>query len=470
MGNNIKTLLFVSAAIVLAGIAYFTAPQKLNDELFAEQGSEFYPNFKEALKATTLEVVGIDSVKGTIIPFKLSLKDGRWVIPSYSDYPADVKDKMEHTAVRLMGLKRDVLRSTLSADHEALGVVNPEDGKPIGAGIKVSLKDSNGNILCDYIIGNEVKDQPGFRYMRVPGQPKTYAVKSDLQISTTFSDWVETGLLNLTAADAQELIIDDYSITQGKLVQKNGLHLKKDEQMNWNSEKIPEKKELDQQKVNGVISELSTLKLASVRRKPDALIDILSGKSNQLTQEVQSSLQSNGFYLRENGIFGDEGQLVLRKKNGVVYIMIFGVSFNDDSIQLNKDKAADKAVSGRYMFLTVQYDATANPEPKLLEKPKEIKEPTPEKTAEYEKALAAYNKASADHEAWVNTKLAAEKEVADLEKKFNEWYYVIDNESYNKFKVTLETLLRDKTPSTPNNQGAPAGGNGLPFQLPNFNQ
>ena len=352
MKNTPKTIGFVVMALILCAIAVFTAPQDVTDEVFSEQGTEFFPDFTDPLKAASLEVIGMDPKLGKMIPFKVELKDGRWVIPSYSNYPTDVKDKMEHTAVKLMGLKRDQLRSSLPSDHEELGVVDPEKGTATGAGIRVTLKDANGNKLCDYILGKEVEGQHGFRYIRTPGQSMTYAVKADIELSTKFSDWVETGLLEMESADAKEITVNDYSVTQGQLVQKGQFMLTRDDESNWNAEKVPEGKEIDQEKVNNVIYEISNLKLASVRRKPESLIQLLSGKSNQLTPEVQLSLQSKGFYLNQGGIVGDEGQFVVVKKNGVAYIIIFGVGFNDDSIQIGSDdKKDDKKVTGRYMFI-----------------------------------------------------------------------------------------------------------------------
>ena len=464
MKNAPKTITFLLIAVALCAIAVFTAPKNAADDIFSEQGTEFYPSFKEAKNAAALEVIGIDAKLGKMIPFKVGLKDGRWVIPSYSNYPTDVENKMEHTAVKLLGLKRDELRSSLPSDHEELGVLNPEKGISTGAGIRVTLKDVNGNKLVDYIVGKEVEGKSGYRYIRTPGQSKTYAVKADLEISTKFSDWVETGLLKMESADAKELTVNDYSVTQGQLVQKGQFMLRRDAESNWNANKVPEGKEVNQEKVNNVIYEISNLKLASVRRKPDALIDVLSGKSQQLTPEVQLSLQSKGFYLNQGGIIGDEGQFVVVKKNGVAYIIIFGVGFNDDSIQIgsDEDKKDDKSVSGRYMFITAQYDASINVEPKVPAQPKELEKPTPEQTKTYEKLLTEWNAAKADHDKWVKTKKEADDEISKLKKRFNEWYYVVDNQSYEKMKVKFEDLLKAKEKKTEKQPG------GLPpnFQLP----
>ena len=42
---------------------------------------------------------------------------------------------------------------------------------------------------------------------------------------------------------------------------------------------LPEGKELDTSKVSGITSELADLKLIGVRKKPDSLIQLFSGKS-----------------------------------------------------------------------------------------------------------------------------------------------------------------------------------------------
>ena len=91
MNYTPKTIGFVCLAAVLCAIAVFTAPKNVSDELFSDLGTEFYPDFTDPLKATTLEVIGMDEKQGKMIPFKVALKDGRWVIPSYSNYPTDVK-------------------------------------------------------------------------------------------------------------------------------------------------------------------------------------------------------------------------------------------------------------------------------------------------------------------------------------------------------------------------------------------
>ena len=454
MKDTPKTLIFATVAVLFCIIAIITAPKNDVDALFVDLGSEFYPNFKDPLSAASLEVIGTDKTTGILLPFKVELKNGRWTIPSHNNYPADAKDKVAKLAANFVGITRDELRSELPSEHETLSVVDPAAQTPTGKGIRVTMKDANGNILCDYILGSEVKDKFGWRYVRVPSQSKTFAVKMNIELSTKFKDWVETGLLDMQASDARKLEVMNYSVTQGQIVEKGRFDINKKDEGDWTvAKEIPAGKQLSQDKISSVINELSDMKIAGVRKKPDSLIELLSGKSKQLTQESQLSLQNKGFYLTQNGILGDEGQFILKKYNGVNYIVIFGVGFNDESLQVtttkegekDKDKKDSQKATGRYMFINASFDNAFNPEPKIPAEPKEpAADASEEVKKKYNEDFKAYNKAKADHEMWVKTTKEAKEEVEKLEKRFNDWYYVIDNESYEKVKVSFQDLIEDK--------------------------
>ena len=355
----------------------------------------------------------------------------------------------------------------------SLEVVKPDAQTPTGKGVQVTLKDANGNTLCDYILGKEVEGKFGWRYVRIPNQSKTFAVKMDIDLSTKFKDWVETGLLEMTNTDARKLEVMNYSVTQGQLVEKGRFNISKQDAGDWSTKnQIPEGKQLSQDKVGTVIDELSNLKLAGVRKKPDSLIELLSGKSRQLTPESQLSLQNKGFYLAKGGILGDEGQFILTKYNGVKYTVIFGVGFNDESLQVSTkkegetEKKEDDKATGRYMFINVGYDDKFNPSPTIPAEPKTpAKDATEEVKKKYDDDLKAYNKAKADKEAWEKTDKEAKEEVAKLQKRFTDWYYVIDNESYEKIKVAFPDLVED-IPDPADDKAAAQPPTGLPQGLP----
>ena len=144
----------------------------------------------------------------------MTQKDGKWVIPSHYDYPADAKQRLVDTATGVIGLTKDSIRSDRVEDQEAFGVVDPLDPKSTslkGIGKRVTLKDASDKVLADFIIGNEVKDHPDQRYVRVPGQKRIYGVNVKVDLSTRFADWIETNLLKLDAARVRKVVIDHKS-------------------------------------------------------------------------------------------------------------------------------------------------------------------------------------------------------------------------------------------------------------------
>ena len=185
------------------------------DEAFNDQGQPFFPDFKDPLACTDLEVVDYDPSTATASPFQVMFKDGKWVIPSHYDYPADAKDRLAKTAAGVMDLTKDTIRSDRAEDQEAIGVIDPLDTKTTtlkGRGKRVTLRDESEKVLADFIIGKEVKDQTGQRYVRVPGQKRTYGVNVKADLSTRFADWIETNLLKLDASHIRKIEFDNYKV------------------------------------------------------------------------------------------------------------------------------------------------------------------------------------------------------------------------------------------------------------------
>ena len=156
-----KTLTFVAVAILLTGAAFVTTRDRRNmNATFNDQGQPFFPDFKDPLACTDLEVVSFDPSTATASRFRVMFKDKKWVIPSHYDYPADAKDRLSKTAAAVMDMTKDTIRSDLTEDQEAMGVIDPLDGKIAtlqGRGKRVTLRDSSEKVLADFIIGNEIK-------------------------------------------------------------------------------------------------------------------------------------------------------------------------------------------------------------------------------------------------------------------------------------------------------------------------
>ena len=77
-----KTTILVGVALVLGLAALATRPSAVRPELFNDQGQEFFPDFKDPLDATSLEVTRFDEKTGEGDLFKVELKEGIWTLPS----------------------------------------------------------------------------------------------------------------------------------------------------------------------------------------------------------------------------------------------------------------------------------------------------------------------------------------------------------------------------------------------------
>ena len=108
------------------------------------------------------------------------------VLPSHNNYPADASDRLASTAGALAEIRKDEIISDRAEDHAAYGVIDPLDENTAslaGRGKRVTLRDAEGEPLADFVIGKEVEGKAGYRYMRVPGQRRIYAVKTDVDPS-----------------------------------------------------------------------------------------------------------------------------------------------------------------------------------------------------------------------------------------------------------------------------------------------
>src|SRR6185437_4879921 len=157
----------------------------------------------------------------SVTPFKVMFQNGRWVMPSYYNYPADAKDRLAKTAAGVIGLTKDTFRSDRVEDWEEMGVIAPDDEKSTslkGRGKRVTLRDVSGKVLADFIIGNEVKREGSEnphgtstvqRYVRVPGEKRTYGVNVKVDLSTKFADWIETNLLKLDTSKVRKIVFNN---------------------------------------------------------------------------------------------------------------------------------------------------------------------------------------------------------------------------------------------------------------------
>jgi hypothetical protein len=508
MSELAKTWTFVAVALVLTGAAVVsTRDRSIRNETFNDQGQSFFPEFKDPLACTDLEVVDFDASTATASRFRVMFKDNKWVIPSHYDYPADAKDRLSKTAAAVMDLTKDSIRSDRADDQEEMGVIDPLDTKASykGRGKRITLRDSSEKVLADFVIGNEIKDRSGQRFVRVPGQKRTYGVKLKAEPSTRFADWIETNLLKLEASKIRKVEFDNYKFNPEQGYQRGEVLdvVRKDSSGPWTlAGGLPADQELDSDKVRTLTDALADLKIVGVRTKPAGLTRDLKKSDKEgikLTTTILASLQSKGFYLtKDAGLLSNQGDVRVYTDEGVVYTLRFGEVFfgrgdelsagtpddaekkadEKDGKKDDKDKKKSEGTTeNRYLMVTVSFDPELIPRPKPVEdparkdqavKPGELPanafapDPNdPKYVAEQKEAREKADREEKDYKKKIED---GKKRVQELTDRFAAWYYLTPGDSFRSINLDRAALVKPKKAET-----SPPGGIGTgPGSTPSF--
>jgi hypothetical protein len=416
MKETIKTACFCLAAILLAVAAAGIEPGRATPDVFSDQGEAFFPDFTDVLACKSLEVIDYEEATATARPFKVEFKDKRWVLPSHHNYPADAQDRLAKTAASMVDLKKEMIRSDSAADHAAFGVVDPLDPGAAGLsgrGKRVTLKGEDGKTLADYILGKPVEDKPGYRHLRVPGQKRTYAARTDADPSIRFEDWIETDLLRLSADDVRKVTIHSYTLNEqlGQLENLERTILTKEEGK-W---RIAAGGVARQATVDALLEALAKLRIVDVQPKPLALTqDLKKIEGIQLSLESVLSLRGRGFLITPTGqLISNSGEIIVETALGLVYNLRFGEVAAGEPVSLETagpEEDGKQHHERRYLFITVRYDE--------------------------ERALQ-YNHGDASRVADRGQRLARQ-----LTNRFADWYYVISGADFNKLRPRMRQLTR----------------------------
>ncbi|HFE44027.1 MAG TPA: DUF4340 domain-containing protein, partial [Nannocystis exedens] len=211
---NRTTLISVAIALVSLAGAIAMRPVQIEPKPYEDTGDLLFPEFKDPALAASLEVTSWDDQAARMVSFKVEQKEGRWVIPSHNDYPADGTERMGKAAASFIDVRRDIVRSDRVEDHASFGVEDPDKADGTGRGQRIVIKDAGGSTLVDVIVGKTLEGKQGYRYVRFPGQKRVYAVKLTLDVSTNFVDWIEKDLLKIERDKVVKLISDIYKVDE----------------------------------------------------------------------------------------------------------------------------------------------------------------------------------------------------------------------------------------------------------------
>jgi hypothetical protein len=413
MNEMQKTGVFAGAALVAIILAWEPWQNLGGTTISANPGvTRLFPKFREAKLAKSIQITKFNENNGSLQTFSVKQVNGRWVIPSHQNYPADAREHMAAAAVAVNDLETLNMVSDRPGDFETFGVIAPDASKlkpgATGVGLEVVFR---GNVdkdedalLADLIIGKKDKDQPDVRFVRVAGHDQIYKVKlSTDKLSTKFQDWIEKDLLKLNPLDIRELQLNDYSIVEG--VDPNGRRVRgiephsnmklsyDEEKSKWSIDEFKEFKaggtdaveakltadeELNTDKLNGLKSALGDLKIIDVQRKPAGLAqDLKAGDELTRNRDALVNLAERGFFVPQGGqtdLYSSEGEVVTYLKDGIEYTLRFGataVAEAEDTDEDNKaeDGKAKKSRLSRYLMVTSRFLEDRIPKPELQEVP-----------------------------------------------------------------------------------------------------
>ena len=393
MNESKTTIIFVAVAAVFAlaavGSQYLNRPTNSAD--FELVGKPFFEDFTSASQAQSLEVSAVDPESARLKRFSVVNQDGLWRIPSHYDYPAEAAARLATTASSIMGIERESLAGRLAKEHERLGVLNPladdiED--PEGVGKRITLKDSSGEVVVDYIVGKEAgevvlseTDQPfgargneKYYYVRRPDEQQTYKVKLDIDLSTRFSDWIDPDLLRVDRNDITRIQIDNYSLEEDRsnpLVQNKALFKSQGDKLDISRKSSTDpwelvgldaaSEELQNSRINEMLGVFDQMEIAGVRPKykyKDHLLLTPDLKLNRIPEmeknpqefsraisRLQNELDQKGFNLAGNAqkmeLVSQNGDLEIGTQTGVVYTLHVGQAFDGDEAEIEIGSQGD---------------------------------------------------------------------------------------------------------------------------------
>jgi hypothetical protein len=400
VSEALKTAGFLAGAMALVITAAVVQPERRTPSMFSDEGEAFYPKFRDPHAVKAIEVVDYDESTATARPLKVEFRKSRWLIASNNDYPIDVGDRLVKTSAALIDLRKDQIRSELVQDHARYGVIDPLDQKMSGLqgrGKRVTLRDAQKGVLAEFILGKPVEGKSGWRYLRVPGGKRTYAVKTEADPSARFADWVNSGLLRMPSASIRKVTIASYSVNPmtGTLDQAESVPLTQ-ESGKWSSAAGAVKEGT----AKALAATLDSLKIVDVRPKPAEMARDLRAGQMQLSMQTALALRQFGFLLTQTGrILSSDGEMTVDMANGVAYQIRFG------DVATTASDSGKAAGGDRYLFVTTSWDAA--------------------RAARYGDTTGAGEKAS-----------------RDLNARFADWFYVIGAADFQKLRLTKQDVLQ----------------------------
>ena len=398
MNDNTKTLAFLGAAGAAIALAWTSMPKGREATSSGNKmGQALFDQF-DGTAATAINITEIDQEFQETKSIEVAQTAKGWFIKrsGKADYPADADNQLQGVSTVLLDIRIHDVASEGRGEHAKFGVLNPKEANPQDSGIGkyIALKNSSGSSLAELIIGNEVKDLPGLRYVRKPGEDTVYMAELENvnNVSTKFVDWVEKDFLDLDKWDVKRVTLDNYdvNIAQGKINRTDPPHVLDYDSSEWklSGKPLADTEELDKDKLDSLKDALDDLEIIDVESKPQILVknlkqgnEFFKGLNDPGNRTVVTSLQSKGFYtiaVKDAAgqpvpkIVSNKGEILVGMKDAVEYVLRFGETYRGPEDDENATG------NSRYIYAFARVNESLLDPPEL----EAVPSPLPEKYAE----------------------------------------------------------------------------------------
>ena len=461
------TFLLGLLAVACAGIAGWYYPWPVEVQQSGKVGEWLFKEFP-ASQVRTIEVSRFNNDRQALERVMLQRKGERWVIPATADFNANNAVQVARAIKSVQDRKVLQKISDNEQDHLKNGVIDPDKFQNAelrsGLGRKITLKDRNGQVLADLIVGFplENSEQQSLFCVRVPGEPQVYSVQFDVEsLSTRFQDWVDPNLLGLPSPQNPEgqipssVELDAYRLDAAKLSDpaaktklyraeigeiESGLGIRRLEVPAGDQWQPAEASEAQKSTlVESSLRQLGAWTFSEVRLKAKPLSEFFKNPGPVADPALFNSMNEFGF--RQTAATGSPAQF--EGAGGQV-----SVNFQS-GVRINAyiGKISGSIQSGtklnRFLFLTAQVNPDALPQPKAPVSA-DGAQPTEEQQRNYQREL----------DEWKSKTKKAEELAAEYNRQYAPWYFALSDDVYLKLLPEM-TGLTAKAPAEEKSEKSP---------------
>lgn len=494
----------VVAAVLTNNIGETDTQQNRRNIAKQDEGKPVFEGFT-AERAVELKITTYDNTTARLKSFSVKRDGtGQWVIPSHNNYPADAEEQMASAAAAFSTLEVKEVIDVENGAHQDYHVVEPNsetlDVGTDGVGTLLTVTDEEGKSYS-LIIGAQVikgadagidpRMQQSYYAARKLESDTVFTVDLNMDIfEADFSKWIDTNLLGLNGLDIRQLAIQDYFISlnpegspimlrnsnSSLLLDEVDLIWKLDNMVQYDQNtqepftiELTDNEEINLDRINTLQSALENLTIKGVMRKPTILRPDLKITPEAIADEKTSET------LTQLGLFGDPNTTIdnlmdLKSANGEIHISLkTGIKYTLHFGEVDSNSGAEDSVR-RYLFVTTSFQPNMIPVPEYAslpevtptppkpedgcqdeepitpsESPEELKQPalTPEQLAELKETIERDN--ARLKEEYESQLTAAQNSVRLLNSRFADWFYLIDEITFNKIHLANNDLIKAKS-------------------------